>query len=241
MIILSKMTHHAAAFATLLLASSSATLAAEDEYPHAYPRTGVTQLFDNERVTAWHVNWLKDAEQPYHKHRYDMAGVYLRWGPIRITRIDGTYSPTSEPFPIPRPYYQPKDILHKEEMIGFPPDSPERLAIMFDLKDVPGKQVTQAGMPTAFPRAGAEMAIDNERVTEWVHTWHTGESIATHVHDRDSVQVFYQGGTIQFTDATGKVETITFANGDARFIPAGTIDAEVATSGTPKAVTIELK
>lgn len=214
----------------------------EVEFDHAFPREGVTQLFDNERVTAWRVNWIKDIEQPYHKHRYDMAGVYLRWGPIRVTRIDGTYSPTSEPFPIPRPYFQLKDILHKEEMIGFPAESPERLAIMFDLKEVSKAPVQPAaGMPLAFPRAGAEAAIDNHRVTEWVHSWNQGESIPLHLHDKDSVQVFFEGGTIQFTNAAGAIETQTFANGDTRFIPAGTIDAEVATSGTPRAVTIELK
>ena len=217
-------------------------LLTEVEFPHAFPREGVTQLFDNERVTAWRVNWIKDVEQPYHKHRYDMAGVYLRWGPIRITSIDGTYSPTSAVFPIPRPYFQLKDILHKEEMIGFPADSPERLAIMFDLKEVAVAPVQpEPGMGLAFPREGAEMAIDNHRVTEWVHGWNQGESGPLHLHDKDSVQVFYEGGTIRFTDAAGNVETRTFQNGDARFIPAGTIDTEVATSGTPRAVTIELK
>jgi hypothetical protein len=227
------------------LACLTATVSAED-YPHAFPRTGVKQLFDNERVTAWEVLWIKDAQQPIHRHRYDMAGVYLRYGPIRVTSPEGVESPQRPPFEVPRPYFQAKGVTHREEAIGLPSDAPERLAIMFDLKDhaKPGSNSTHsstAGLLKAFPRDGATQAIDNSRVTEWDHTWVNGRVLPTHVHDKDSVQVFYQGGTIKFTSPDGKIETKTFKFGDTRFIPRGTIDTEEAITGSPRAVTIELK
>ncbi len=215
---------------------------AADDYPHAYPRTGTTQLFDNERVTAWKVEWKKDIPQPIHRHRYDMAGVYLRYGPIRVTSPEGVVSPQRPPFDVPRPYFQKKGVTHKEEAIGFGPDALERLAVMFDLKDVSVAPVTtKPGMSTAFPRDGAIKAIDNERVTEWDYTWSTGHSVPMHLHDKDSVQVFFRGGTIKFTLADGGIETKTFKFGDARFIPRGTTDAEEAINGSPRAITIELK
>jgi hypothetical protein len=127
-------------------------------------------------------------------------------------------------------------------MIGFAPDAPQRLAVMFDLKEVsvaPAKPT--ADVPTAFPREGAIKAIDNERVTEWDYTWQPGRRVPAHMHDKDSVQVFYQGGTIKFTSADGKSETERFAFGDARFIPRGTIETEEAIEGSPRAITIELK
>ena len=224
-----------------LVALACTTVGAED-YPHAFPRTGATQRFDNERITAWEVHWIKNVPQPIHRHRYDMAGVYLRYGPIRVTKLDGTVSPQSPPFAVPRPYFQKKGVTHREEVIGFAPDAPERLAIMFDLKEVVVAPIeSQAGMPAAFPRDGAIRAIDNERVTEWDYTWTVGHAIPTHMHDRDSVQVFYQGGTIKFSSPKGKTETKTFKFGDARFIPRGTIDAEEAIDGAPRAITIELK
>lgn len=221
--------------------SATFALSAED-YPHAFPREGVTKLFENERVTAWHVRWLKNVPQPFHQHRFDMAGVYLRYGPIRVVRTDGTESPQRPAFDVPRPYFQAKGVTHKEEVIGFAPDAPERLAIMFDLKEAtkPSSEL-QSALPPAFPREGATKAIDNERVIEWDHTWTVGRPIPTHVHGKDSVQVFFQGGTIRFTTPDGKVETRTFVFGDARFIPRGTIDAEEAVSGSPRAVTIELR
>ena len=70
--------------------------AAQEEYPHAFPRKGATQLIDNERVTVWEVTWLNGVRQPIHRHRYDMIGVYLRYGPITVTRPDGTTTPPGQ-------------------------------------------------------------------------------------------------------------------------------------------------
>ena len=92
-------------------------------------------LFENDRVVAWEVVWKKDVAQPIHRHRYDMAAVYLRYGPIRVTSPDGKVNPPGEAFSVPRPFFQPKGVTHKEEAIGFSADAPERMAIMFDLKD----------------------------------------------------------------------------------------------------------
>jgi lipid A disaccharide synthetase len=78
-------------------------------------------------------------------------------------------------------------------------------------------------------------------VLEWDYTWHAGRPVALHLHDRDSVQVFSEGGSIRSTTTDGKAETKVFAPKDTRFIARGTIDAEEAVSGTPRAVTIELK
>ena len=69
----------AAIIATTLLAAQG--LARQPaNYPHAFPRKGVTELIDNARVTVWEVNWRHGDEQPIHRHKYDMAGVYLRSG-----------------------------------------------------------------------------------------------------------------------------------------------------------------
>lgn len=224
-----------------LLVLASMTVAADD-YPHAFPREGTKKLFDNERVTAWEVNWIRDAPQPIHRHRFDMAGVYLRYGPIRVTSLDGKVSPQRPPFEVPRPYFQEKGVTHREEMIGFAPDAPQRQAIMFDLKEVSvAPVVLKPGTTAAFPREGAVKAIDNARVTEWDYTWTLGRTVPMHVHDKDSVQVFFQGGTIKFVGADGKADSKEFKSGDARFIPRGTTCSEEAVSGTPRAVTIELK
>ena len=149
-------------FSSVLMAAAALTIVgpqAQEDYPHAFPREGVTKLVDNDRVNIWEVNWITGVKQPIHRHRYDMAGVYLRYGPITVTRPDGTANPPSAPFEIPRPYFQAKGVTHREEALN-PPGTPERLAIMVDLKYEPGAPLpaltVNPKLPKSFPRAGVE-------------------------------------------------------------------------------------
>lgn len=214
------------------------SLAGAQDYPHAFPRTGVTKLFDSERITVWEVHWIHGVKQPTHRHLYDMAGVYLRFGEITVTTPDGTAT-TGKPFPVPRPYFQVKGITHKEEAMGKPGD-PERLAIMIDLKADPRTPLTVTGM-TAFPREGATNVLENDRVRMWDYTWHKGQPTPVHTHAYDTVQVFVTGGTIRTTDANGKAQAIDVAFKTARFIPRGSTDKEEATAGEPRAIVVEVK
>jgi hypothetical protein len=216
-------------------------LHAQEEYPHAFPREGTVKLVDNERVTVWEVNWLNGVRQPYHRHQFDMAGVYLRYGPITVTRPDGTTNPPSPPFPIPRPYFQAKGVTHREEALN-PPGTPERLAIMVDLKETQVPPFTPSAQLTrSFPRSGARNVLENERVRMWDYTWKPGASVPLHVHDTDAVEVFLDPGTIVARSADGKETSFTAAFKSARFVPRGTVDSEQATAGSPRAIVIELK
>lgn len=209
-------------------------------YPHAYPRKGATMVFENPRVIVWEVHWLQNVPQPIHRHMYDMAGVFLHYGFINVTTPEGKVTP-SGPFEVPRPYFQLRGVTHKEEAVGQPND-PERMAIMVDLKEPePTGAVTASEMAAAFPREGAKAAIDNARVTEWDYTWHPNKLVAMHNHDRDSVEIFVTGGSIRYKTADGKQETKAFAAKDARWVPRGRVDSEEAVSGSPRAITIELK
>lgn len=230
---------HRIAAAIVALAAGPALLGAQD-YPHAFPRAGVTKLADNERVTMWEVNWKLNTPQPVHRHQYDMAGVYLRFGTITVTTPDGKAT-TGPPFEVPRPYFQLKGITHKEEAVGAPGD-PERLAIMVDLKDVAVAPFhAPAGTTPAFPRQGAKIVLENGRVRMWDYTWQPGKPAARHVHDTDTIEVFVDPGTIRTTAADGQVETHTVAWKTARFVPRGRVDTEEAVSGSPRAIVIELK
>jgi hypothetical protein len=229
-----------AALLGLCLAGVSAALLAQD-YPHAFPRTGVTRLFDNDRITVWEVNWKNGVPQPIHRHRYDMAGVYLRYGRITVTTPDGRAT-TGPPFEVPRPYFQVKDVTHREEAVGAPGD-PERLAIMVDLKDLPSPPPIepQPGLGPWFPHEGARMVLDNPRVRMWDYTWTSGQPVARHVHTSDAVVVFVSGGVLKTTGADGTIETQTVNYKDAPFVPRGRVDTEEAVGGSPRAIVIELK
>ena len=224
----------------LLSVSAGLGLLLAQSYPHAFPREGTTKLFENERITIWEVVWKNGVSQPVHRHLYDMAGVYLRYAEIRVTTPDGKVAPAPpRPFEVPRPYFQPKDITHREEAIG----GPERLAIMVDLKGSAPAAVEPApkNLEPAFPREGAKDVLDNARVRMWDYTWQPKKPVALHVHDRDSIEVFFEGGTLLTKSADGHEEKRTVAFKDARFVPQNRADSEEAISGSPRAIIIELK
>ena len=226
--------------AAFLTVATVVAVAATAEYPHAYPRKGVTKVFENDRVIIWNVTWLQNVPQPIHRHLYDMAGVFLHYGFINVTTPEGKVSP-SGPFEVPRPYFQKAGITHKEEAVGKPGD-PERMAIMVDLKEPAATgAIEKSDLQPAFPREGAKDAVDNERVREWDYTWVPKKLVPTHVHERDSVEIFVTGGTLRYKDQAGREETKTFAAKDARFIPRGRVDSEESIDGSPRAITIELK
>jgi hypothetical protein len=213
--------------------------AKDKDYPHAFPRKGVTQVLDNPRVTVWEVNWRHGDEQPYHRHRYDMAGVYLRYGPIVVTSVDGTTN-TGAAFEVPRPYYQPKDITHREE--AHSPGQPERLAIMVDLKNsATDMMFIDDPEPSAWPRDGAKNVLENDRVRMWDYTWTAGAPGVKRVYRSDVVEVVVTGGTVKVTGVDGKAQTRVMAPKDARFVSRGTVRTEEHVSGAPRVIAIELK
>ena len=220
-----------------------ATPSAQEDYPHAFPRKGATQLIDNDRVTVWDVTWQNGVKQPIHRHRYDMAGVYLRWGPITVTRPDGTVNPQTPAWETPRLLFQPANVTHREEALN-PPETPERLAIMTDLKYAANEArpplSTNPSLPHSFPRQGAKVMEEHERVRFWDYTWVPGKTVVQHVHDTDTVEVVLQGGEIDSTTPDGKSTRYKASFRSVRFVPRGTVDTEVAT-GAPRAVVVELK
>ena len=221
------------------VASLASTLMAQADYPHAFPRKGVTQILDNDRVSVWEVNWHHGDTQPVHRHKYDMAGVYLRYGPITVTDLDGKENKGAE-FPVPRPYFQPKGITHKEEAVT--PGAPERLAVMIDLKDsVTDMMVIDDPEPSAYPRDGASNVLDNRRVRMWDYTFTAGAPAVKRVYRSDVVEVVVTAGVVKVTAFDGKTETRTLAPKQARYISRGTVQTEQLVSGSPRVIAVELK
>ncbi|HJN42987.1 MAG: hypothetical protein QGI10_13045 [Vicinamibacterales bacterium] len=220
------------------LAWTGVGVASAQDYPHAFPREGAEQIFENERVIVWDATWPDGVAQPYHRHRYDMTGVFFRWGPLRVTRLDGTFTVSEVPFEIPWVFFQAKGVTHKEEGIG----TPERHSIMIDMKDyaAPSRELP-ADIAPAFPREGAEEELDSPRVMVWDVSWSPGQDVPLHVHTRDTVAVFVNGGTIRQREPDGSEDTTTYASEDVVFIPAGTAHTSLVTSGSPRAMFYELK
>jgi hypothetical protein len=232
-------------FCITLLASVALTA---QSYPHAFPRAGATKIFENNRVAIWQVVWHHGVEQPFHRHLYDMAGVYLRYGRIKVTQPPGVTPPSpsgastaGQPYEVPRQLFQRAGITHKEEGVGQPSD-PEQFAFQTDLKGYsPVYPAPNGGAPDAFPRDGAKKGIESDRVVFWDYTWLPGKPTGLHFHDKDRVEVFVTGGTLRTTGADGHQQTEEVAPWSARFVEGGRVDNEEATGDAIRAVVFELK
>jgi quercetin dioxygenase-like cupin family protein len=216
---------------------SSTGLAFAQEYPHAFPRPGATLLLENERVLVWEVVWPDGAPQVYHRHQYDMTGVFLRWGPLRVTRLDGSFAESLEPFEIPWVFFQRKGVTHKEEGIG----QPERHSIMIDLKDYTPPDLEPRTDIRTLPFAGTEEVLDNPRVSVWSVDMQLGQTVPMHYHDRDAIWVFLEGGTLLATGEDGQQERTTWAYKDVRFLPRGQAHRLDVLEGSPRIMLYELE
>jgi len=78
------------------------------------------------------------------------------------------------------------------------------------------------------------------RARQQYWTWEPDEPVAMHVHDKDSIEVFF-GGQLLPRGNDGHWETKAFQFADARFVPGGRIGSGHAVSGSPRAVVLELK
>ncbi len=206
------------------------------ELPHAFPREGAKQLFDNERVTIWDVTWIKGEPSPMHRHKYDLVGVYLVGSPIKVTMPDGTSreSKVEEGFVL----FQPKGVTHIEE--GLVDENP-RHAILIDLKDHEAAPIPNtSGLPIAFPREGALNRLENERVAIWEYRW-TSQPTPMHFHDKDVIVVVMEGGEIESTTPDGKSRVTRVARGEASFNPGNRSHTEKLASGAARAILVELK
>lgn len=208
----------------------------QSELPHAFPRDGATKVFENERVIIWDVTWIKGKPSPMHRHKYDLVGAYLVGSPIRVTMPDGTSreSKVDEGFVL----FQPKGVTHIEE--GLVEENP-RHAILIDLKDHDRAPIpNSSGLPSAFPRDGAEKRLENDRVIIWDVRW-TSAPTPMHFHDKDVVVVVLEGGEIESTTPDGQSEVFRVVRGEASFAPGNRTHMERLVSGTPRVIQVELK
>jgi hypothetical protein len=221
-----------ASLAALVL---SAGLVAQT-YPPPFPRTGATNILENDRVAVWDVTWPKGHPTLLHRHPYDMTGVYLAPGDRLITEVNGTKRPVSTK--AGGIVWQFKGLTHTEEGTS----EPSLHAIMIELKkaDSYGTDASPDLRP-AFPRDTATQLLENDRVRVFENVWPLHQKGPLHKHVRDAVVVWIAGGTLRSTSRTGaqtdtdvKAFTATFGN-------RGNEHSEEATAGPPRAYVFELK
>ncbi len=212
---------------------------AQSTYPPPYPREGITKIFENDRVLIWSgVAGIKSRPTEMHRHVFDVAGVFLDDGGFQKNTVpDGSITQSTAPTHRGDAVFRRKGATHIEEWLQ---DGIRVVAV--ELKDVtPAPRLKAAGLPPSFPREGASLRQDSDRVTMWEYQWLPGRQVALHSQNRDAVVIPLESGRVRFTPQKGEVKEILLTFGGAAFINRGDSFAEEAAEGAPKAIVIELK
>jgi len=97
--------------------------------------------------------------------------------------------------------------------------------------------------PPAFPREGARLILENERLVAYDVTWAPNEPTLLHRHVHDYFGVELVAATFQVTAAFKSPRAVSVAEGDSWFFPAGVVHVEEGLSRNPSrhAIVVELK
>jgi quercetin dioxygenase-like cupin family protein len=206
------------------------------ELPYALPRDGAKQLIDNERVTVWDVVFQKGKPTGMHRHKYDMVGINLADGTVKVTSAPDKVS--TENRRMGQVLWAQKGSTDSQEGTS---DTPLH-AILVDLKDVripPLKNTS--GFADAFPREGGKKLLDNSRVVVWDYSWTPGKPTVMHFHDKDVVVVYLGNGDLSSTTPDGKTVVNSYSFGQAKFNPRDRTHSELLVKGAQRVIAVELK
>ncbi len=221
--------------AALLLCAAAAT-AQQQDLPPPFPRTNATKLLETDRINVWDIVWPKGQPTALHRHIYDQVGTYYSRGGRLITATDGTERRGMTE--VGSLSTTRKGTTHVEEGTTDPP----LRAVFIELKkDTPsGVPVASVGEP-GFPREGAKLVLDTERVTAWDYTWAPGGHALRYRAPLDTVIVWLDQGTLRVTSASGSANSIDVKPGTMRYLARGADETFEITSGSPRTLFFQLK
>jgi hypothetical protein len=207
------------------------------ELPHAFPREGATQVFDNSWITAWDDTWIPNKPTAMHRHLYDYFGVELTDSRTRLLEPDSQSRTLS--LRRGQSWFLAKGATHLE--IGLSTHPPRR-AILVDLKDTPSPLYENATrFSGGVPADGALKVVDNQRVIMWDRTWDAGLTVPLHFYERNVFVIFVDGGELMVTTPDEPPQVSSFATGQVLFLSGGHARALQATKVAVRAIVVELK
>lgn len=215
----------------------SAERSASQEFPRAFPRDGATMVLDNARGTVWDVTWMPGKPTLMHRHEFDYVGVELTDTTVNITTPDGTRRTLV--LTVGRNYFLPRGTTHIEEV---PATSPERHAIIIDLKDArkpESENSTETKMAVSI--APAKRLVENDRVAMWDFTWPSAEPATAVVSAGGAFIVFLEGGELKASDAAPEQQSEMVSAGQVLFTSDGRVLSELSTKGHVRGIVIQLK
>lgn len=195
------------------------------------------------RVLAWDVTWQKGQVTPLLAHPLDEVVVTLDDGAVRLTMPDGHSRIEFSRHGDVR--FLPKGRVESEEGIS---DTPRRAIVvqlqdnlppLVDLPKIPG-------VPSQFPRRGANKLFGTDRFIIWdqVLNWPEGQHAEFHAHYHPSVEINIEPGrTLGFNregQLTGSPDGILWTPGRVTYGSGRPPHSEGSIGQPPRFIFIEL-
>jgi hypothetical protein len=166
---------------------------------------------DNERVTVWDLK-ASDSEISAAMH----ACVFVRLAPLLVAFFPKCAADGWDPGPAG--------------------------AVVIELKDHPVPPlINTSTFPNAFPRAGSQKRLENDKVVVWDYTWTTGVPTPMHFHDKDVVVVYLENGALKSTTPDGQSVVNELSPRLIRYNARDRIHTEELVKGKSRAIITELK
>ena len=178
----------------------------------------------------------KDRPTAMHEHKLDLVGVVLESGQTRVTIPGGTVAVGPQTVR-GAATFQVRGVTHSEEAML---DSSRNLTV--ELKDEKvSARTPNTSAPEGFPREGAKLVVENERVAVWDYTYVPGRIVPLHIHNRDAVVVPVDAGELRVQFRNGETRITKLVPGEALFFSGADAHTEEVSIGTPRVIAIELK
>jgi quercetin dioxygenase-like cupin family protein len=205
-------------------------------FGHAAQAQIAQTIIDNQRVSVKKFTLEPRQAGTMQRHDRDFVELVLSGGKIRTTESGGKMRIAVRQFG--NAIYGKRGTVLKEELISGAPAQ----IVEVDLKDYSIKAPpNKTRYPSAFPRAGAKNALDNDRVAVWTFTWKKGQATPMHYHAADIVGVFRYKGQVKSTAPNGQSSVTNYTAGEVRYTRGNRVHSETLIGGRESAILLELK
>jgi hypothetical protein len=196
---------------TLVAISTGAT-------PAFAQRAATEPVIDNDRVTVWDISREEGATRARRIESHDSLEIALSPAPGAVVFRRRNAEPN----------------------VAIAPVAGRTVVIELKGHPVPPLKNTSR-YPSAFPRPRVKKVIENERLIVWDYSWTLGEPTPMLFHDKDVVVVYLADGALLSTTPQGERVVNEYSTGSIRFNTRDRIHSEELTTGTQRAIIVELK
>ena len=193
------------------------------------------KVIDNDEVTVWDVTLNPGEQGPVTPKDMDAVVMYLEGGTVKS---EGSARSETNDRKFGDAIFIPKGSNVRDTLVK---GGPAHQVVIW-LKNVKPKTIANPTQyPVAWPRPGAEKALENDRVIAWSYSWIKGRPAPTHFHIHQQVVAERYDGAIKTITPDGNVSVGPTKAGEIRFTEPNRLHSEEWDSGKVSAMVLELK